>query len=76
MTELNETHHPEAAQPTPEWPDTTAPAVSDPSVAAIMAPLDGVVVLPASEHEAVYSDLHDALLRALNEETADGEGES
>lgn len=68
MTELNEPHYPEAAQPTPEWPDTAAPATTDPSIAAITAALDGVERLPVSEHEAVYSDLHDALLHALNEE--------
>jgi len=76
MTELNETHHPEAAQPTPEWPDTAAPATTDPSIAALVAALDGVPELPVSEHEAVYSDLHDALLHALNEEAPIGEGEA
>ncbi|HCN22472.1 MAG TPA: hypothetical protein DIT15_09545 [Arthrobacter bacterium] len=76
MTELNEAHRPEAAQPTPEWPDTAAPAVSDPSITAFIATLDGVEVLPVSEHEAVYSDLHDALLHALNEDAPTGEGEA
>jgi hypothetical protein len=76
MTELNDVHPPEAAQPTPEWPDTAAPAVGDPSIAALMAPLDGVQVLPVSEHEAVYSDLHDALLHALNEDAPTGAGEA
>ncbi|MCP9000122.1 hypothetical protein NFC73_10320 [Pseudarthrobacter sp. RMG13] len=76
MTELNEPHHPEAAQPTPEWPDTAAPATTDPTIAAIMAALDGVERLPVSEHEAVYGDLHDALLHALNEEALNGEGEA
>ena len=75
MTELNEVHPPEAAQPTPEWPDTAAPATTDPSVAALTAALDGVQGLPVSEHEAVYSDLHDDLLRALNDEAPNGEGE-
>jgi hypothetical protein len=76
MTELNETDHPEAAQPTPEWPDTAAPATTVPSIAALVAALDGVHELPVSEHEAVYSDLHDALLHALNEEAPNGEGEA
>ncbi|MGY4542926.1 hypothetical protein ACVWY0_002851 [Arthrobacter sp. UYNi723] len=76
MTELNEPHHPEPAQPTPEWPDTAAPASTDPSIAAITAALDGVERLPVSEHEAVYSDVHDALLHALNEEAPNGEGEA
>ena len=76
MTELNEAHHPEAAQPAPEWPDTTAPATTDPSIAALVAALDGVQELPVSDHEAVYGDLHDALLHALNNEALNGEGEA
>lgn len=73
MTELNDEHHPGAAQPTHEWPDTTAPTISEPSIAALMGTLDGIEVLPVSEHEAVYSELHDALLRALNEDAPNGE---
>lgn len=73
MTELNDAHQPETAQPTPEWPDAAAPAVVDPSVAALMATLNGVPELPVSEHESVYSDLHDALLHALNEDAPTGE---
>jgi hypothetical protein len=76
MTELNDAHPPEAAQPTPEWPETAVPAVGDPSIAALMAPLGGVEVLPVSEHEAVYGDLHDALLHALNEDVPTGAGEA
>lgn len=79
MTELNDAHHNEAAQPTPQWPETAeaaGPALSDPSVAAIVAGLDGVPGLPVNEHEAVYGELHDALLEALNEDTASGEGEA
>ncbi len=76
MTELNEAQHPKAAQPTLEWPDTAAPATTDPSIAALTATLGGVEDLPVSEHEAVYSDLHDALLHALNEEAPNGEGEA
>ena len=76
MTELNEAHHPEAAQPTPEWPDTAAPAATDPSIAALTSALDGLEELPVPEHEAVYNGLHDALLHALNEEALNGEGDA
>jgi len=76
MTELNDAHYPEAAQPTTEWPDTVTPAVTDPSIAAVMATLDGVPELPVSGHESVYSALHDALLHALNEDAPTGKGEA
>jgi hypothetical protein len=76
MTELNDAHHTEAAQPTPEWPDTVTTAVTDPSVAAVMATLDGVPELHVSGHESVYSALHDALLHALNEDAPTGEGKA
>ena len=66
MTELNEAREPEAAQPTPEWPEA-AVDIGDPSVERIVAALDGVQALPVPEHEAVYSELHDALLGSLNE---------
>jgi len=70
MTELNETHNPVAAQPTVEWPDTDAARVGDPSVDAVLAALEGVPAMPVADHEAVYSELHDALLETLNEEPA------
>lgn len=76
MTELNQAHHPEAAQPAPLWPEPAEPAIGDPSVSAILATLDGVPGLPVSEHEAVYGELHDALLHALNEDAPNGEGEA
>lgn len=76
MTELNDAHPPEAAQPAPAWPDTAAPAIGDPSIAALMATLDGVKVLPVPEHEAVFSDLHDALLHALNEDAPTAGGKA
>lgn len=66
MTELNEAREPEAAQPTPDWPEA-AVDVGDPSVERIVATLDGLQALPVPEHEAVYSELHDALLGSLNE---------
>jgi hypothetical protein len=75
MTELNEAHS-EAAQPAPEWPDVAAPATTDPSITALMTALDGVQELPVSDHEAVYGDLHDALLHALNNEALNGQGEA
>jgi hypothetical protein len=66
MTELNEESEPEAAQPTPEWPEA-AVDVGDPSVERIVAALDGLQALPVPEHEAVYNELHDALLGSLDE---------
>ncbi|MEJ1180218.1 hypothetical protein ACFC25_19745 [Pseudarthrobacter sp. NPDC055928] len=74
MTELNETHNPVAAQPTPAWPETAGTETGDPSVAAVLAALEGVPAMPVADHEAVYSELHDALLETLNEEPAAGNG--
>lgn len=74
MTELNDDYNGEPAQHTPEWPGTEAPQVSDPRIAAIVAALDGVADRPVADHEAVYSELHDALLLALNEDAPNGEG--
>ena len=87
MTELDQadqadqSHQP---QPMPQWPDRSAQAVSkqalseqalsDPAVEYIVGRLDGVPGLPVTEHEAVYAELHDALLRALNEDTPNAEG--
>lgn len=76
MTELNHKIQPEEAQPTPDWPEATADGINDPSVAAIVTALDGVRSLPVAEHETVYGELHDALLHALNEDAAPGEGRS
>jgi hypothetical protein len=72
MTELNETHHPVAAQPIPEWPD--AAGAGDPSVDAVLSSLAGLPGMPVADHEAVYSELHDALLETLNEEPPAGNG--
>ena len=74
MTELNEAHHPIAAQPTPEWPGTADAGVGDPSVDAALAALDGLQTKPVADHEALYAELHDALLESLNEEPAAGNG--
>jgi hypothetical protein len=76
MTELNETHHPVAAQPIPEWPDADADAAGtgDPSVDAVLSFLAGLPKMPVADHEAVYSELHDALLETLNEEPPAGNG--
>jgi hypothetical protein len=74
MTELNETHHPVAAQPIPEWPDADAAGTGDPSVDAVLSSLAGLPKMPVADHEAVYSDLHDALLETLNEEPPAGNG--
>ena len=73
MTELNSEHEPETAQPTPVWPEAAPDGIDDPSIAAIVSALDGVQALPVAEHETVYSELHDALLHALNEDAPTGE---
>ena len=72
MTELNKEQ--EAAQPTPEWPEKPAEDIGDPSVEAIVATLDVLGTLPVAEHEAVYGELHDALLESLNEDAPSGNG--
>lgn len=84
--QADQSHQP---QPMPQWPDRSAQAVSeqavseqdpseqalsDPAVEYIVGRLDGVPGLPVTEHEAVYAELHDALLRALNEDTPNAEG--
>ncbi|MCU1436171.1 MAG: hypothetical protein JWR71_2896 [Pseudarthrobacter sp.] len=76
MTELNNEYNPQPAQQTPEWPEPGAEQIGDPEVAAIVAALRGVPGTPGAEHEAVYSELHDALLEALNEDAPNGEGEA
>lgn len=76
MTELNHEHTPEPAQQAPEWPGTAAHTIGDPGITAITAALDGVSDRPVAEHEAVYAELHDALLQALNEDAPNGEGKA
>jgi hypothetical protein len=72
MTELNEER--QAAQPTLEWPETTPGDIEDPSVEAIVAPLDSLKDQPVAEHDAVYAALHDALLESLNEDAPSANG--
>jgi hypothetical protein len=74
MTELNETHNPDAAQPTSEWPDRNGAGAGDPSVDAVLAALDGLPETPVADHEPIYGGLHDALLETLNEEPPAGNG--
>ncbi|WP_255771154.1 hypothetical protein [Pseudarthrobacter sulfonivorans] len=69
MTELNDEQNGHAAQLTPQWPGNAAPKVSDPEVASIVAALDGLADRPVAVHDQVYTELHDALLEALNRDT-------
>ncbi|MCU1518719.1 MAG: hypothetical protein JWQ75_3440 [Pseudarthrobacter sp.] len=74
MTDLNEPHNEDAPQQAPVWPHTADVDIADPSVQAAVAALDGLGTLPAAEHNPVYSDVHDALLEALNEDAPSGNG--
>lgn len=74
MTELNEAHHPVAAQPTPEWPETAGTETGDPSVEVVLSALADLPSVPVADHEAIYVELHDALLEKLNEEPPAGNG--
>jgi hypothetical protein len=74
MTELNDEHHGEPAQRTLNWPAAGTQSISDPQIASIVEALDGVASKPVAEHEAVYAELHDALLQALNDDAPNGEG--
>jgi hypothetical protein len=76
MTELNDEHTGRQAQPTPNWPGTEESQAGDPKIAAIVEALGGVADRPVAEHEAVYSELHDALLLALNEDAPNGDGKA
>lgn len=76
MTELNHEHGAHPAQQTPEWPEPGAEQIGDPEIASIVAALRGVPGMPGADHEAVYSELHDALLEALNEDAPNGAGEA
>ncbi|WP_426998902.1 hypothetical protein [Pseudarthrobacter sp. N5] len=84
MTELNEHMEPAAAQPEIGWPEVS-PSDSGPrdgnetftgDVGAVLDRLDAVRLLPVAEHDAVYTDLHDSLLEALNEDTSASNGDS
>jgi hypothetical protein len=66
MTESNghpEDKHPEEAR----WP-ALAEGTGDSSVDAIVASLEDVPGLPVEEHLARYTEVHDALLSALDTE--------
>jgi len=69
MTELTEPND-STAQPAPEWPraalQDTAQEITDPQVARATARLLEIPGLPVAEHEALYNELHDRLLAALN----------
>ena len=69
MTELTEPE-PAAAQPSPEWPEAGDTGVTDPVVAQALARLGALPQVPVAEHEAVYNELHDELLAALNTDPA------
>lgn len=47
---------------------------SDSAVQAVLRRVRDVPGLPVSEHPAAYTDMHDALLEALNEDTSSGSG--
>ena len=49
-----------------------APLTGDPAVDAVLSRLDAVGETPVADHAALYADLHDGLLAALNEDPAEG----
>ncbi|MBT2555676.1 hypothetical protein [Arthrobacter sp. ISL-5] len=88
MTELNQNALPEAA-PDVAWPelllseaeeaavpdsDPSGSAASDSAVQAVLRRVRDVPGLPVSEHPAAYTDMHDAVLELLNEDTSSGSG--
>lgn len=66
----------EAAVPDSDPSGCTASgsAASDSAVQAVLQRVRDVPGLPVSEHPAAYTDMHDALLEALNEDTSSGSG--
>ncbi|TNB73402.1 hypothetical protein FHJ30_08100 [Arthrobacter sp. BB-1] len=72
MTELTEPES-AAAQPSLDWPETGDAGVSDPAVAHALARLVALPQVPVAEHEAVYNELHDELLAALNSDPANSD---
>ncbi|MGX1161581.1 hypothetical protein FBY31_0041 [Arthrobacter sp. SLBN-100] len=66
MTELSTPDESAAAQPSPDWPLDSQPAVTDQLVQQALAPLDALPGVPVAEHEAVYDALHDELRTALD----------
>jgi hypothetical protein len=86
MTELNTYAETESDRAAVSWPAAPAPtgnadpnAESDavkPSVAMLLDRLSEVPGLPVSLHADAYSDLHDALLEALNDDGPSVQGEA
>ena len=74
MTELTEPDD-STGQPTPEWPQHASRGsgqeITDPQVARAVARLSDIPGLPAADHEAVYNELHDQLLAALDSDPID-----
>lgn len=48
------------------------PLTGDPAVDAVLSCLDAVGETAVTDHAALYADLHDGLLAALNEDPAEG----
>lgn len=88
MTELNTYPETESDRAEVRWPVAPVRAGNanpagnadvvggDSVVATLLDRLASVPGLPASEHAAAYSDLHDALLAALNEDDPSAAGEA
>lgn len=70
MTELTEPDN-VPAQPAPEWPQAAGQDITDPHVAEAMARLLEIPRLPAADHDALYSVVHDELLAVLNNDSTD-----
>lgn len=83
MNELNEYPDPDTDQADFAWPElptpTSAPtpgSASDTGMGAVLGGLSNLRELPVSEHHAVYSNVHDALLEFLNEDVPAGSGDA
>lgn len=83
MTELNPDAHVKAASPV-SWPEpppaesgaggSEGISVVGGTVQEILDRVREVPGLPVSEHPAAYTEIHDALLEVLNEDTTSGPG--
>jgi hypothetical protein len=73
---LSEAEDSEAAVPDSDrsGSDPSGSAASDSAVQAVLRRVSDVPGLPVSEHPAAYTDMHDALLEALNEDMSSGSG--
>jgi hypothetical protein len=73
---LSEAEDSEAAVPDSDrsGSDPSGSAASDSAVQAVLRRVSAVSGLPVSEHPAAYTDMHDALLEALNEDMSSGSG--